>query len=432
MNSESIKIHPLREPITLDLKLPGSKSYTNRALVCGALARGTSTIVGGSEGDDSRLMIEALNRLGILVERRSGQIVVHGTAGMIKPYRGLLDLGAAGTTLRFLTALCSVIDGSDVTICGSERMHQRPIRDLVAALQGLGVRIEYLGTPGCPPIRVYGRAPSELGDSVALSGSVSSQFFTALFLIAPILPNGLTVKVQGEQVSRSYIDMSEATLNSFGVKFENQNYQSYFIPYSEIEGRRIEIEGDASGASYLWSLAALTGSTIRVTNIPSVSKQGDVDYPKLLKKMGCTIDQTGAGIAATAPKDGKLLGIKCEMESMPDTAQSLAVVASVAVGETTISGLSTLRAKETDRIQALQTELEKLGIQSSAQRDSISIRGGVPKGARISTYDDHRMAMAFAVLGGRIPGIEIEDPMVVNKSFPEFWELLSSIGMVQR
>lgn len=425
------RLSPPSLPPHITLEVPGSKSYTNRALITAALASGVSTITSASLSTDSDAMIKALRLLGVSIEEQQTQagttLVVDGCGGAFTPYKGEIHVGPAGTTMRFLTALCAGISGIDVILKGSERMHARPIRELVTALQALGAEIDYIGTEGCPPLHIHSRSHLK-GGSIAVDGSVSSQFISALLLTAPLNSAKLCIEIRGEQISKPYIDMTIQSIAEFGVTISNDKYQRYtYAPGQQFKAQAFQVEGDASGASYLWGLAAISGGQITVRNVNPRSAQGDIHFPEILARMGCSVSQESRSITVRGAK--KLSAIDIDMSSMPDTAQTLAVIAACAEGTTTIRGLSTLRVKETDRIEALHTELEKLGISSETGPDSLIVHGGAPSGAMIKTYDDHRMAMSFAMLASKFSGIEIEEPQVVDKSFPNFWDMLIKAGI---
>lgn len=416
------------------VRVPGSKSYTNRALLMAALADGKSTLRYASESTDSEALVRALSLLGVPITAHRDStssdattLVVSGTGGRLTPHHGTIDVGPAGTTMRFLTALCATIPGAAVTLCGSARMHARPIADLVSALTQLGAQIEYTATPGCPPLQIASTHHLHGGD-VQLNGTVSSQFLSALLLVSPRISGELRITIQGEQISQSYLDMTLQGMREFGVQVENTLYQQYVCPAGQrYQAQEYTVEGDASGASYLWGIAAISGSTITVENVNPLSAQGDIKFPSLLEQMGCQVRHTARSITvAGAPK---LSAIEADMTSMPDTAQTLAVVAACASGRSVIRGLRTLRIKETDRIDALHTELAKMGIKSEAGPDYLVVHGGEPRAATIATYDDHRMAMSFAMLGARIAGVTIEEPHVVEKSFPTFWQVCRSLDI---
>ncbi|NQV13619.1 MAG: 3-phosphoshikimate 1-carboxyvinyltransferase [Parcubacteria group bacterium] len=425
---KKIEIIPVKDPIKGEIKVPGSKSYTNRALVMASLTKGTSELKGVSRCDDCVALTEALRKLGIGITQNGGEVTVIGNGGDFNEFKGEINVGQAGTTMRFLTAVCSLVPG-EIILDGSDRMRERPISDLVNALRGLGADIEYVDKRGYPPLKIKGGKMK--GGQVSVDGDVSSQYFTALLLIAPVLEEGIEIKVVGEQVSPSYINMTISGLRDFGVEAINNDYQEYIIgAESDYQPSQYTIEGDASGASYFWALAAVAGGQVKVQNIDPRSAQGDVEFADVLVKMGCKMNQNSADkwIRVIGPAQLKSIA-EIDMNSMPDTAQTLAVVAAFAEGETKITGLQNLRVKETDRLTALQAELKKLKVKTEIGDDYIVIHGGNPKGAAIETHHDHRMAMSFAVAGVKISGVKISQPDVVNKSFPNFWEGLESLGV---
>ncbi len=437
--TEKIEIKPLEGQINVKTSIPGSKSYTNRALAMAALSKGKTTITGYSPSKDSELLENALKQVGIKIERTEDKIVVEGNGGdfshLAKSEEPIkIDMGAAGTSTRFFTSIAALIP-TTVIVDGSERMRERPIKDLVEALRSLGVEIEYMMKDGCPPLKIKGGNISN--NKVRMRGDKSSQYFTSLLQIAPVLANGLEIEVEGEQVSKSYIDMTIGALKSFGVTAQNQDYKKYIVPAEEIyTATNYHVEGDASGCSYLWGIAALSESTIEVKNISKKSSQGDVRFPELLEMMGCEVKYNDNSISVTGSEH--LKAIEVDMELMPDTAQTLSVIAAFAEGDTKITGLQTLRIKETDRLEAVHNELAKMGVETEIGDDYIIIHGkggdieeatSQINGAEIDTYKDHRMAMSFALAGVKIPGIVIKNPPVVKKSFPNFWDKLKSIGI---
>lgn len=427
----TVKLTPPGTPVSQTFEVLGSKSYTNRSLIIAALASGVSKLSLASTSSDSEAMTKALRLLGVSIEEKTGPhgttLTVEGTGGALNPYHGEINVGPAGTTMRFLTALCAAIPGIDVVLSGSERMHARPIQELVTALRDLGAEIDYLGTEGCPPLRIRSKAHLK-GGTITMNGTVSSQFISAILLTAPLNTNKLTIEIAGDQISKSYIDMTLQSVREFGVSITNESYKRYLCGAGQkYQPRATQIEGDASGASYLWGLAAVSQGKVTVQNVNPQSAQGDIHFPEVLMRMGCSVSSDSRSITVTGPKT--LKGIEIDMSNMPDVAQTLAVIAAFAQGVTTMRGLSTLRVKETDRIAALHTELEKVGIRSEPGPDYLIVHGGTPHGARIKTYDDHRMAMSFAIMSARVASIEIEEPHVVEKSFPTFWAALRESGI---
>jgi 3-phosphoshikimate 1-carboxyvinyltransferase len=428
---KTIILTPPNTPISHTFEVLGSKSYTNRSLIIVALASGVSKLSLASISADSEAMTDALRLLGVSIEEVTGPggttLIVEGTGGALNPYHGEINVGPAGTTMRFLTALCAAIPGIDVVLSGSERMHARPIKELVTALRTLGAEIDYLGAEGCPPLRIRSKTYLK-GGTIRMNGTVSSQFISAVLLAAPLTINKLIVEIEGEQISKSYIDMTLQSVRDFGVTITNESYKRYVCAAGQkYQSRVTQIEGDASGASYLWGLAAISQGKVTVKNVNPQSAQGDIHFPEVLMRMGCSVSSDSRSITVSGPK--VLKGIEIDLSNMPDVAQTLAVIAAFAQGATTMRGLSTLRVKETDRIAALHAELTKVGIMSEPGPDYLVVHGGSPHGARIKTYDDHRMAMSFAMMGARVPGVEIEEPHVVDKSFPTFWEAVAESGI---
>lgn len=418
------RVHPLTEPIRAQINIPGSKSYTNRALIIASLAEGVSTLSGYSRSNDSFLLIKILKRLGVGILLDGNTITVKGDGGKFKEFNGKINVEDAGTAMRFLTALCCLIPG-EIILEGSQRMHQRPIKGLVDALLQLGVNITYLGESGFPPIKIKGG--NLHGGKVAIDASLSSQFISALMMIAPSLPSGLEITVTGEIASTPYIDMSISVMKHFGASIEQKPGKYFIKGGSAYTSANYIIEGDASSASYFFALAALTQSTIRVKNLSPSSLQGDVMFVNLLEQIGCKVVKAENYIEVSGTKE--LCSISVDMKDMPDVAQTLAMVAAFAKGKTILTGLKNLEIKETKRLTAIQKELTKIGIACESDGEQITIQGGNPKGALIHTYNDHRMAMAFAIAGARVKGLFIESPEVVKKSFPDFWNTLKEIGV---
>lgn len=388
---------------TIEITIPGSKSLTNRALIMASLTDGLSVIKGASKSEDSAVLIKALKKLGVVIIEEDSQLKVIGNDGNFKAFNGRLYVGNAGTTTRFLTSLVTLVPGR-VTIIKSKRMKMRPMKELDDALKRIRT------------------------GKVSVKGNISSQFISSLLMVAPVLKKGLVIRVIGNLVSRSYVDMTVNLLNIFGVKVIKHQYSEFIIGKNEKFKQAIyEVEGDVSGASYFWAIAAITGRKIKVKNINPLSTQGDIKFVEILKKMGCRVRKNikERWIEVKGPK--VLRRITVDMNLMPDTAQTLAVVAAFAKGKTIITGLSTLKIKETDRLRALKNELNKMKIKSDITDDSITIIGGSPQKAVIKTYGDHRMAMAFAVAKLRVPELIIKNPEVVKKSFPDFWNMFNNL-----
>jgi 3-phosphoshikimate 1-carboxyvinyltransferase len=419
-------IYPLEHPIDVKVTVPGSKSFTNRALIIAALANGTTTLHGVSNANDSAVLTRLLQKIGVEMQVKGDTISIKGTGGKFSPFNGELDVEDAGTVMRFLSALCCIIPG-DIALKGSVRMHQRPIKGLVDGLrQLLGAKVTYTEDEGYPPIKINGGNCK--GGIIHVDASLSSQFVSALLMVSPLLSGNTEIVCDGELASVPYVDMTISVMKHFGVVVRHENHKHYYVKSGQAyKATEYKIEGDASSASYMFALAALSGSTVEVTNVSAQSLQSDAAFADILGKMGCSVhkDET---IKVTG--SAELKGIKVNMTDMPDTAQTLSVVAAFAKGDTYITGLNTLEHKETERLSAVQTELFRMGIESRIDNNSILIKGGcLPDGARISTYGDHRMAMAFAAAGIRIGGISLESPDVVKKSFPGFWDTLKYMGI---
>ena len=407
------------------VKVPGSKSLTNRALIVAALADGPTTLTGALDSDDTRVMVDSLQRLGIRVEHdpASSVIEIQGCANKIPRNEADLHVANSGTSLRFLTAMVSTASGT-YRLDGTPRMRQRPVADLLRALNGLGaVATSDLGT-GCPPITV--KASGLDGGYAFVKGDVSSQFLSGLLMALPYSRDSTTVEVEGVLVSRPYVAMTMAMMEAFGVKINNRKDRRFDVRPARYTGRTYAIEPDASAASYLFAVAALTGSTITVEGLGTDSIQGDLAFVDLLEHMGCTVAREKA---ATTVTGGPLRGIDVDMNAISDTVMTLAVVALFATGVTRIRNVGHIRHKETDRIAALATELRKLGATVEEHPDGLILFPPAEiTPARIATYDDHRMAMSFALAGLKSPGVTILDPACVAKTYPGFWDDLARLN----
>lgn len=418
-----ISITPLSYPIEAEIAIPGSKSYTNRALLLAALTGSAVRILNPLESDDTIAMINCLRTLGFKVESSNDCIEVQGGIERIKDGIYDLDANLSGTTIRFILALGTIVRGTK-TVHGRGRLNERPVRDLVDALRQLGAEIEYLEKDGFPPVRITSGKLN--AGEVKMSGTVSSQFLSAILMIAPVVGD-VSINVVGEQISRPYIDMTIDTMKHFGIQVQHDGKYAYRI----IGGQKYRIseyvvEGDASSASYFFALAALTRSRITLTNMNPRSIQADMGFLEILKRMGNKVTSNAGSITL---EGAGIKAVDVDMQNCPDQVQTLAALAASVSGVTHISGVGSLRVKETERVAALERELAKMGVRSESTENTMTIHGGGPKGAVIDTYWDHRMAMAFAVLGARISGMEIRNPQVVSKTYPDFWETLNSIGV---
>lgn len=409
------------------VRLPGSKSISNRALLLAALADGTTELRRLLDADDTRVMVDALRALGVAIERDGDAARVSGCCGRF-PARGAdLFLGNAGTATRSLTAALAFADGR-YRIDGVARMRERPIGDLVTALNALGARIEYEGAPGYPPLRIE-PADRLLHDEVAIRGDVSSQFLSGLLMAAPLVapPAGLRVQVAGELISQPYVAMTVAMMKRFGVAVARSG-DTFVVPRAGYTSPgALAVEGDASSASYFLALGVLAGGPVRVEGVGRDSVQGDVAFADLLQAMGARIERGDDWIEARAGEG--LRAVDWDCTSIPDAAMTAAVVAMFAPGRTTLRGIGSWRVKETDRIAAMATELRKLGAAVEEGADRISVGGPtVLREATIDTYDDHRIAMCFALAAtGGVP-VHIRDPRCVSKTFPRFFAELTALA----
>lgn len=422
-----IEIRPHR-PGPCTVRVPGSKSYTHRLLIAAALADGRSTVKNGLDSEDTRLTRNALSRMGVRIEetQTGRELTISGVGGT--PFKGVapdqpIHLGNSGTSMRLLTAVAALMPGETV-LTGTERMCRRPVGDLLDGLSQIGVSARSINGDGCPPVAVTGGRPK--GGRVALDCGVSSQFLSALLLIAPSTADGVEIEVTRGPVSRPYIDLTVEVMDRLGVSILRDGYTRFSVP----GGRTYRpgdytVEPDASNASYFWAAAAVTGGTVTVAGLGPDSRQGDLKIVDLLAGMGCRVERDQTGIRVTGPD--QLTAIRADMGDIPDMVPTLAVTAAFAEGSTVISNVAHLRAKESDRLAAMADGLTRMGIEARAGADSLIITGGRPHGARIETYDDHRIAMSFAVAGLATPGVVILDETCVGKSFPTFWEVFEGL-----
>lgn len=418
-----IELKPLSSPVKAAISIPGSKSYTNRALLMSTLSQGPVWIGNPLFSEDTLAMINCLKKLGIEIEEGSDELIVKGSIENIKDGVYDLDCKISGTTIRFLTALCCVIPGTK-KLYGEDGLNKRPIGELVNGLRQLGAQIEYLDKSGFPPLLIKS---SNLNSGVTkLAGDISSQYFSALLIISPLI-NGLTIEVIGNQISKPYIEMTIDMMKLFGVHVENENFKKYQVsPNQRYAISAYTVEGDFSSAGYFFALATLTGSELILKNLNPYSKQADRHFLEILKKMGTEFKSNDLSLIV---KGHGVMPIEVDMEDCPDQVQTLAVLTSFAKGKTVISGVRSLRIKETERVKALEHELFKMGIKTSSTKNELIIYGGDPKSATIDTYGDHRMAMSFAVAGAKLTGMKINNPEVVSKTFPDFWQNLEKIGI---
>ena len=416
-----IEVRPLSQCDGV-VTIPGSKSYTHRALILSSLADGESVLIHALRCEDTEHTARGLLKFGVEIFWESDHVRVLGTGGTYKETDEKIDVGNSGTSMRFLTALAALKKGITL-LDGNERMRRRPISELLNGLGELGVRAYSQKGKGYPPVIVESRGLK--GGIVRIKGEESSQFLSGLLMVAPYGQSDVNIEVTGSLASKPYVDITLDVMSAFGVEITNQGYRSFFIHAGQrYHPRKYRIEGDASNASYFFSAAAVCRGKVEVKNLNPATLQGDVRFLHLLERMGCRVTRGGDRIGVVG---GELYGVEMDMNEMPDLVPTLAVTAAFARGKTVIQNIGHLRLKESDRIHALAVELSKTGIRVHEREDGLEIEGGKPHGAEIETYDDHRMAMSFAIAGLAVPGIKIKGERCVDKSFPEFWETLQKL-----
>lgn len=419
-----MQINPISHPLNAVVRVPGSKSLTNRALLIASLAQGTTQITNALFSDDSIYFARALQTLGfdVQLDEANHTMTVTGLGGKIPSRKAELFIGNAGTAARFLSAFLTLGNGEYV-LDGEPRMRERPIGDLIHALNQLGVEME--SKNNCPPVEIF--AKSLYGGKTKIAGNISSQFLSALLMVAPYAQAPIEIELTTDLNSKPYVDMTLAIMRDFGVKIKRKDYSSFTVhPASYSPLSTFQIEPDASAAAYFFAAPAVCGGRVRVQDISSKSVQGDLAFLYVLNQMGCEIKEGRNFIEVTGPKT--LSGVDMDMRDIPDTAQTLAVIAPFAASPTRIRGIASARVKETDRISATCTELKRLGVQVEEHEDGMTIHPcSNIQPASIQTYNDHRMAMAFSLVGLRIPGVTIENPACVSKTFPNYFEALESL-----
>jgi 3-phosphoshikimate 1-carboxyvinyltransferase len=419
-----MQIIPIAHPLRATVRVPGSKSLTNRALLIAALASGNTRLTNALFSDDSCYFVKALQTLGFDVQlnEASQEMTVTGLGGKIPADKADLFIGNAGTAARFLTAFLTLGKGQYI-LDGDSRMRERPIRDLVDALNQLGVELET--TNNCPPVEIFAKGLP--GGKTRIAGDISSQFLSALLMVAPYARSPIEIEVTTDLNSKPYVDMTIAIMKDFGVEIERHTYERFNIqPSSFSPLPAYSIESDASAASYFFAAPAICGGKVRVENISRTSVQGDIAFLDILQQMGCTM-QEATGFIEVSRTD-TLRGVEVDMRDIPDTAQTLAVIAPFASSPTRIRGIASARLKETDRVHATCTELARLGILVEEHEDGMTIHpcNNVQPGI-VQTYNDHRMAMSFALIGLHVEGIILENPSCVSKTFPNYFEVLDAL-----
>jgi len=407
---------------SVEIAVPGSKSYTHRILIAAALSDGVCTIENCLKSEDTLFTMSALRQFGVRIDDCDDRIVVHGINGILKSCSDPVYLGNSGTSMRLLTGVAALGDGM-CTLTGTERMFERPIQDLLDGLNQIGVFARSVNKNGCPPVEIRGGRVK--GGALSLKCKISSQYLSSLLLMSPYTEDGLEITVTEGPVSRPYVDMTVDIMTRLGVKVIRDGYRRFTV-----HGRQAYRAGsymvgpDCSQAGYFWAAAAITGSRIKVKGITGATRQGDVRFAEVLESMGCRVFHEDDGIVVSG---GPLSAVEVDMADMPDIVPTLAVVAAFAKGRTLIKNVAHLKAKESDRLGCVVNELLKMGIEASCTDSGMIINGGNPCGAEISTYDDHRIAMSFALAGLVVSGIFIKDEKCVEKSFPDFWNVFEKL-----
>jgi len=420
------EIKLIKNKFKKSIKIPGSKSISNRALICGALASGNSTLYNILDSDDTRVMVDSLQKLGYKISKQNGALKIAGGIEKVKNFEQKIYTKNAGTATRFLLAFLCLLNG-DFTLSVNKRMSQRPINDLCLSLKPLKCNIKFLKKVGYPPLQIL---PSKMeGGKTKIKGNISSQYLSALLLTTPYAKKNTEITVTTKLTSKPYIKTTLEVIKAFKCQIQaSKDLKKFKIKGSQkFKPQKYTIEADASSATYFLALAALHNSEITIKNLTLNSIQGDIAFLSVLEKMGSKI-VSKAPIKIKGPNILKPLG-KIDLNEIPDAAMTAVILAALAKGKSHITGLGNLRVKECDRLKALATELKKVGADVKELKSGIIINGDPEKlhSAAINTYDDHRMAMCFAVLGTKIPGIKIKNPDCVNKTYPNFWKDLSSI-----
>ncbi len=405
------------------VRVPGSKSLSHRFVIMASLAGGRSEIKNVLKSEDIDLTSRGLKQMGADIrETDSGVLEVEGVGGRPAGTRKPVYLGNSGTSMRLLAGVAA-LGGEAATLTGDDRMCRRPMGDLLDALRMAGARARSETGDGTPPVVIDGR--NTRGGKVDIDCSMSSQYLSSLLIAGAVMEKGLDISVKGIGVSTPYIELTVETMKRFGVTAEKTGDRSYRVPGSQTYTPGVfTVEPDMSNAGYFWAAGALTGRTVRVCDVSDTSLQGDIRLVDILREMGCRVEANPAGIGVCGEY---LRGVTVNMADTPDAVPALAVVAAYARGRTVITHIGHLREKECDRIDAVSSQLSKMGVQVETGEDWLAVRGGAPHGARIETFNDHRIAMAFAVAGLVTDGVIIENPGCVAKSFPGFWEIFDAL-----
>lgn len=433
--SEQFFVQKLKNPVDWIVEVPGSKSMTNRALLLAALSKDTVLLDGVLFSEDSRYFLSALLSLGFHVEIKEKErcVRVTGCGGVIPEKEAEINVGSAGTAARFLTAMLGFSDGV-YTIQASEQMKRRPMKPLFELLKDVGAKITYLEKENCLPVRVQGCALGAKGQkeplALSLDISQSTQFLSALLLISPMIKQGLCIHITSEKKDGSYIRITRKMMEAFGAvpAFNGQDYE--VLPDTAYRKKHYTVEPDMSAACYFYAAAAITGGRALVKRVHMDNTQGDLKFLDVLERMGCTVGDTGDGIVVGGPGRGELRGITVDMNDFSDQALTLAAIAPFASEKVRIERIGHIRLQESDRICVIATELSRLGIRCDEEPDAVTVYPGKPHGGVIHTYDDHRVAMAFSLIGLMTDGIRIDNPGCCRKTFEDYFSILARLTSV--
>ena len=422
--SHQVTVQRLHRLISATVTVPGSKSLTNRALVCAALATGPSKLFNVASGDDTLAMIDGLTAMGARCITKSSEVEIVTPIDRTWGDDVTVHANLAGTTSRFLTAVAALRTGC-TTVTGNRELLRRPMAPLLESLSLLGAQITSLEDPGHLPVRVCGGY--QTGHELTVRGDTSSQFVTALLLIGPALVNGLKIKVHGQIVSEPYLAMTCAVMNDFAAQVDRVGIDLFEVRSQSYSGRHYVVEPDASSASYPLAAAAIVGGSVRVLSVGASSVQGDVRFVDILRDMGCSVGSADTELTVSRSAQSELVGIEINMASMSDLVPSVAVVAMYATTPTRISGVGFIRHKESDRLEDLAIELRKLGGEIEVTSDGLVIHPSQVHGGVVDPHHDHRIAMALSLVGLTCDGVVITNSDVVSKSWPEFWTMLRAL-----
>lgn len=424
------KMKPFAGKPDIRVTVPGSKSITNRALLLAALAEGRSVLKGVLFSDDSRVFMKALQTIGysVSMDEKRAEVTIDGCGTGIPKENVSVYVGSAGTAARFLTAMLA-LSGGRYEVTSSEQMKARPMRPLLEALEQLGVIFEYKEKPYAFPFTICGRTNRRC-DRVLLNIDESSQFLSALLLAGVLCQEGFLIQLTGKRDARAYVKISMKMMQEFGCRMEQRSENEYeILPGQCYTAREYQIEPDVSAACYFYAMAAVNGGTALVNYVHFDSTQGDIQFLRVLERMGCKVTEESPGIRVNGPENGKLRGLSVNMSDFSDQAMTLTAVAVFADSPTKICGVEHIRRQESDRIHGIVTELGRLGIRCEVSGGDICIYPGEIKPAVVQTYEDHRMAMAFAVIGTKIPGIIIDNPLCCRKTFEKYFEVLTNLDL---